>query len=216
MREFTGKNAADQNRAADLCEPAQSKCTHAEMYAGEQIEHSDQAPALTATVRTLQCGHTVWGKKRLQETSHNWKNCWMVETWNQLIFISLASLQFFPIISLFHFKNIYCTETMRFENCMIWIQYSWMVQKPIFWLQKKNPFQRQNPTMVRISYPTKHQFDQIFEGVYQGAGLSGKPWFSVLGNHDWGGSSSGEKRACRNWWSQASVRGLIYHMKEFS
>ena len=39
----------------------------------------------------------------------------------------------------------------------------------------------------RISYPTKHQFDQIFEGAYQGAGLSGKPWFSVLGNHDWGG-----------------------------
>ena len=41
--------------------------------------------------------------------------------------------------------------------------------------------------MNKISYPTKHQFDQIFEGVYQGAGLSGKPWFSVLGNHDWGG-----------------------------
>ena len=52
--------------------------------------------------------------------------------------------------------------------------------------------------MVRISYPTKHQFDQIFEGVYQGAGLSGKPWFSVLGNHDWGGSSNGEKRVCRS------------------
>ena len=30
--------------------------------------------------------------------------------------------------------------------------------------------------MNRISYPTKHQFDQIFEGVYQGPGLSGKPW----------------------------------------
>ena len=45
-----------------LCEPAQSRCTYAEIFAGEQIEHSDQAPALTPTVRTLQCGHTVWGK----------------------------------------------------------------------------------------------------------------------------------------------------------
>ena len=43
--------------------------------------------------------------------------------------------------------------------------------------------------MNKISYPTKHQFDQIFEGVYQGAGLSNKPWFSVLGNHDWEASS---------------------------
>eukprot|EP00913_Durusdinium_trenchii_P018768 g17636.t1 len=41
--------------------------------------------------------------------------------------------------------------------------------------------------MNKISYPTKHQFDQIFEGIYQGPGLSHKPWFSVLGNHDWGG-----------------------------
>ena len=48
-----------------LCEPAQSRCTYAEIFAGEQIEHSDQAPALTPTVRTLQCGHTVWGKKTL-------------------------------------------------------------------------------------------------------------------------------------------------------
>ena len=30
--------------------------------AGAQSEHPDQAPAFTATVRTPQCGHTVWGK----------------------------------------------------------------------------------------------------------------------------------------------------------
>ena len=28
-----------------------------------QSEHPDQAPAFTATVRTSQCGHTVWGKR---------------------------------------------------------------------------------------------------------------------------------------------------------
>ena len=27
-------------------------------------EHPDQAPAFTSTVRTPQCGHTVWGTKR--------------------------------------------------------------------------------------------------------------------------------------------------------
>jgi len=30
--------------------------------AAAQIEDPDQAPALTPTVRTTQCGHTVWGK----------------------------------------------------------------------------------------------------------------------------------------------------------
>jgi hypothetical protein len=30
--------------------------------AAPQSEHPDQAPAFTATVRTLQGGHTVWGK----------------------------------------------------------------------------------------------------------------------------------------------------------
>ena len=29
--------------------------------AREQMEHPDQAPALSLTVRTPQCGHTVWG-----------------------------------------------------------------------------------------------------------------------------------------------------------
>ena len=51
VRKFTGK-MPDANLAASiLCEPAQSKCTWT------SIEHW----ALPVTVRTPQCGHTVWG-----------------------------------------------------------------------------------------------------------------------------------------------------------
>ena len=60
---------------------------------------------------------------------------------------------------------------------------------------------------LRISYPTKHQFDQIFEGVYQGAGLSQKPWFSVLGNHDWGGFKFDNGVLVGNWGKRATVGG---------
>lgn len=41
--------------------------------------------------------------------------------------------------------------------------------------------------MDELSYVTHHQFDQVFENIYNGPGLDGKPWLSVLGNHDWGG-----------------------------
>ena len=63
--------------AHSLREPAQSKrnethvnisqeLLYAEFYrknARVQSEHPDQAPAFVHTVRTPQCGHTVWGIK---------------------------------------------------------------------------------------------------------------------------------------------------------
>ncbi|CAE8581344.1 unnamed protein product, partial [Polarella glacialis] len=41
--------------------------------------------------------------------------------------------------------------------------------------------------MSSIDKVTVSQFNHIFEGIYYGPGMDGKPWFSVLGNHDWGG-----------------------------
>ena len=35
-----------------------------------QSEHPDQAPAFTPTVRTPQCGHSVWGERGLKNTKN--------------------------------------------------------------------------------------------------------------------------------------------------
>ena len=77
--EIDRKNAAAQieprTQTHTLCEPAQSKCrgqhfTKATLYGNLQyrknavvrLEHPDQAPAFTPTVRSPQCQHTAWGK----------------------------------------------------------------------------------------------------------------------------------------------------------
>ena len=73
-REFTGKMPADQ------------------------LEHPDQAPAFTLTVRTPQCGHTVWRTKTIgsawlpRGTLLNLLDWWMV---------SIGGFLFGLIISLF-------------------------------------------------------------------------------------------------------------------
>ncbi|CAK9018356.1 Purple acid phosphatase 17 (Acid phosphatase type 5) (Peroxidase), partial [Durusdinium trenchii] len=41
--------------------------------------------------------------------------------------------------------------------------------------------------MSKVNDVTRAQFNWIYENVYKGPGLDGKPWLSVLGNHDWGG-----------------------------
>ena len=69
---------ADADAASILCEPAQSKCTwtcHKEHFVRKFTGKMSDAPdttsiedrPLTLTVRTPQCGHTVWGIKHRME-----------------------------------------------------------------------------------------------------------------------------------------------------
>ena len=57
IQKFTGKNAADQS------------------------EHPDQAPAFTSTVRTPQCGLTVWGTNRQIATACKRATSGLLDFW---------------------------------------------------------------------------------------------------------------------------------------
>ena len=53
-------------RSRNACQHFTRATFYSEIYrknARDQSEHPDQAPAFTPTVRTPQCGHTVWGNK---------------------------------------------------------------------------------------------------------------------------------------------------------
>ena len=86
-----GKNAAAQNpgphfvRACTVTVGMQVNISQEPLYteiymknAAPQSEHPDQAPAFTPTVRTPQCGHTVWGKNAFANSETNFRG---VSTW---------------------------------------------------------------------------------------------------------------------------------------
>ena len=65
-----------QNRGPKVCAGLRSRNAHRHViraiytdiyrnYAAAQSEHPDQAPAFTTTVRTRQCGHSVWGIRKM-------------------------------------------------------------------------------------------------------------------------------------------------------
>lgn len=68
--------------------------------------------------------------------------------------------------------------------------------------------------MDTMSYTAHHQFDQIYDTVYTGEGIDGKTWFSVLGNHDWGGrqfNNGWDQQIAYTWYSTRWVMPAPYY-----
>ncbi|CAJ1423382.1 unnamed protein product [Effrenium voratum] len=70
--------------------------------------------------------------------------------------------------------------------------------------------------MSKVNDVTRAQFNWVFENVYKGPGLDGKPWLSVLGNHDWGGremDAAWDQQIAYTWVSKRWVLPAPYWMQ---
>lgn len=70
--------------------------------------------------------------------------------------------------------------------------------------------------MWKVSDITNAQFKWVFEMIYHGEGIAGKPWFSVLGNHDWGGremTAAWDQQIAYTWVSDRWVMPAPYWMQ---